>query len=38
MKKFYWRELVNDWQLSPVEINYINRQQGFLLLQHAVII
>lgn len=23
-----WDELVNDWQLSPYEVNYINRQQG----------
>lgn len=23
-----WEELVNDWQLSPYEVNYINRQQG----------
>ena len=24
-----WDELVNDWQLSPLEVDYINRQQGF---------
>jgi len=24
-----WPELINDWQLSPNEIKYINRQQGF---------
>ena len=23
-----WDELVNDWQLSPFEVSYINRQQG----------
>ena len=24
-----WAELVNDWQLSDIEVDYINRQQGF---------
>lgn len=23
-----WQELVRDWQLSPFEVDYINRQQG----------
>jgi len=23
-----WNELINDWQLTPIEIDYINRQQG----------
>lgn len=27
-KEVLWQELVNDWQLSPFEVNYINRQQG----------
>jgi len=27
-KKVLWEELVKDWQLSPYEIDYINRQQG----------
>ncbi len=24
-----WSELIDDWELSPTEVNYINRQQGF---------
>lgn len=24
-----WTELVADWQLAPLEVDYINRQQGF---------
>jgi SAM-dependent methyltransferase len=27
--KILWPELVSDWQLSPDEVKYINRQQGF---------
>jgi SAM-dependent methyltransferase len=23
-----WKELISDWQLSPQEVDYINRQQG----------
>ena len=23
-----WDELIKDWQLNPIEIEYINRQQG----------
>lgn len=28
--KVLWDELVNEWQLSPTEVDYINRQQGEL--------
>lgn len=28
-REVLWPELINDWQLSPVEVGYINRQQGF---------
>jgi len=24
-----WQELITDWQLSPQEVDYINRQQGY---------
>src|SRR5450759_3624113 len=24
-----WPELVSDWELSPIEVDYVNRQQGF---------
>jgi len=24
-----WHELIASWQLSPIEIDYVNRQQGF---------
>jgi SAM-dependent methyltransferase len=24
-----WPKLINDWQLSPSEVDYVNRQQGF---------
>lgn len=27
-KKALWKELVDDWRLSPTEENYIDRQQG----------
>ena len=27
-REVLWQELVSDWQLSPFEVNYINRQQG----------
>lgn len=27
-REVLWQELVSDWQLSPSEANYINRQQG----------
>lgn len=27
--KILWQQLINDWQLSEYEVNYINRQQGF---------
>lgn len=27
--KILWPALINDWQLSPIEVGYINRQQGF---------
>lgn len=23
-----WQELIDDWELSPIEVSYINRQQG----------
>lgn len=28
-REVLWAELVADWQLSPLEVDYINRQQGF---------
>ena len=28
-REVLWPELVSDWQLSPLEVDYINRQQGF---------
>src|SRR5450759_820689 len=28
-REILWSELVAAWQLSPLEVNYINRQQGF---------
>jgi SAM-dependent methyltransferase len=28
-REVLWPELVSDWQLSPFEVDYINRQQGF---------
>lgn len=27
-REVLWQELVNDWQLAPFEVDYINRQQG----------
>jgi len=24
-----WPELISDWELSPIEVDYVNRQQGF---------
>lgn len=24
-----WPELINAWQISPIEVDYVNRQQGF---------
>ena len=27
-REVLWRELINEWQLSPPEVEYINRQQG----------
>lgn len=28
-REVLWPELVSDWQLAPLEVDYINRQQGF---------
>lgn len=28
-RKVLWLDLVNEWQLSPHEVDYVNRQQGF---------
>jgi SAM-dependent methyltransferase len=28
-QKVLWQELISDWQLSPVEVEYIDRQQGY---------
>jgi SAM-dependent methyltransferase len=28
-REVLWPELVSDWQLIPIEVDYINRQQGF---------
>lgn len=28
-REVLWPELVADWQLIPIEVDYINRQQGF---------
>jgi SAM-dependent methyltransferase len=25
-----WDELISDWELSPLEVDYINRQQGYI--------
>lgn len=27
--KVLWIELITDWELSPIEVDYVNRQQGF---------
>lgn len=27
--KVLWEELIQEWQLAPLEVDYINRQQGF---------
>jgi len=29
-KEVLWPELVNEWQLSPYEVDYVNHQQGFV--------
>jgi len=29
-KEVLWSELINEWQLSPYEVDYVNRQQGLL--------
>lgn len=30
LKEVLWPELVNEWQLSPYEVDYVNRQQGLV--------
>ena len=29
-REILWPELISDWQLSPLEVDYINRQQGLV--------
>lgn len=29
-RKVLWQELISDWQLSPVEVEYIDKQQGYV--------
>jgi hypothetical protein len=27
-KEILWQQLIDEWQISPVEAEYVNRQQG----------